>query len=210
MKSHRAFTLIELLVVIAVIAILAAILLPILDTAKEKARAIFCRNNLKQWGLALHIYTVNHNDLTPPSGVFSVTTNHNWYVQLPCEIGLPDYFSMSWRTNPAASPGSSLWSCPTNPRRSDGTNLFQYCVNGQYYDGPFLPGYGVIDGTKLAWIKNSSSLVWMFDNLNTKIPLGTTNSAYTNLHNAGWQCVFVDGHVQRLRTVNDPGIDWYK
>jgi len=183
-------------VVIAIIAILAALLLPVLGRAKDTAKSVACRSNLKQWGLATQIYVTAHEDFLPPDGTPNpspANTNTGWYVQLPLEIGLPRYADMPWHTNALEEPGNTVWLCPNNSRRSNGNNLFHYCLNED------VNGTGANNQPKkLTAVQRPLAVVWLFDSKNLPA-VGPGSYTHTNLHNHGAQFVFLDGHVQRFK-----------
>lgn len=75
-QATRAFTLVELLVVIAIIGILAGLLLPVLAKATQRAKRVYCVNNLRQIGIAARVFANDHNDSLPLSSGDS--TNAIW------------------------------------------------------------------------------------------------------------------------------------
>lgn len=125
--TQRGFTLIELLVVLAVIGVLLALLLPAVQQAREAARRLQCKNNLKQIGLALHNYHDLHN--TFPIGNVPEKYHTFQTMILPQLDQLPRYNLMNyeagnscfdWKTTllPANDPGNvsvPVYVCPSDP-----------------------------------------------------------------------------------------------
>jgi len=115
----RGFTLIELLVVIAIIAILAALLLPALAKAKEKANQITCNANQKQWGLALAMYADDFGGYWPKSRDLNFTVpadnNPTWSELYAGATGNPPIGLSDWfNALPPYVSGIPLWQFGAN------------------------------------------------------------------------------------------------
>lgn len=136
-KVALGFTLIELLVVIAIIAILAALILPALASAKRKAQGIGCINNQRQLGLANQMYLDEHDNRFAWPGIWMVdqVVKPNWLFTPGMDDSIPDPINLSpWKENPISAWQTGVW--------------FEYVKNQNTYLCPkdmespdYLPGF---------------------------------------------------------------------
>ena len=210
--SRRAFTLIELLVVIAIIAILAAMLLPALSAAKQKAQAISCLNNCKQWGLAFRIYGDDNGDKIPEEGntVVPIIDPQNadaWYNLVSKTISQPSMLEMYQATpaNPPLPGKSSIYSCPTAPQPTSTPNLakayFMYGENGRICVNKSTR----LGANKFSNVQKPTQTIVIAEADGSSPTAGAAQSNVTGQyavgrHNKRGNFTFVDGHAAGVKT----------
>lgn len=220
-ERHPIFTLIELLVVIAIIAILAALLLPTLGQARNRAKAVNCLSNVKQLTNANLAYTMDYNDYLPPVGgnnnwIYKNSPAWNWFssaaLAFPGNILTYAGIKTEWNINYISLNKISLFSCPAAKvsAMTYGVNVYITGMSGweNGWDGIQEP-QGIV--YKVNRIRRASETVLIGDSeagcpwINGSWDWNIMELRYRHGNNTNTG--YVDGHAA-TKNVNDIWMKW--